>query len=235
MFEKYTERARKVMALARQEAQRLNSDFIGTEHVLLAILSEGGGVASKVLENLSVDQTLIRLNCESIVPQSDSIHTRSLGDLPFSPRVKRVLELAGDESSRMSVQHIGTEHLLIAMFLEGESTVFKILSDLGLTLEQVRSEAKKVMGILAPPANATDQLEAKITEAIRRWSKQPDVACFKCGDIGSEPMSVMRDPQGMWHVGRHTPDVPGGWLQVIRTSLDTRLLCTACSKTMNLL
>ena len=112
MFEKFTERARKVMSLARQEAQRLNSEFIGTEHILLGIIQEGGGVAAKVLKNLNVDLKRIRQEIEKLITPSTS-PTVTLGQLPFSPRAKRVIELAGEAASSLGHDVIGTEHLLL--------------------------------------------------------------------------------------------------------------------------
>ena len=145
MFEKFTERARKVMSLARQEAQRLNSDFIGTEHVLLGILLEGGGVAVKVLKNLSVDATALKAETERLV-EHPSAPTATLGQLPFSPRAKRVIELAGEAASQFNHDVIGTEHLLIAILKENEGIGAQVLTNAGLKLDAVKDMTMQVLG-----------------------------------------------------------------------------------------
>src|SRR5438876_422434 len=134
MFEKFTERARKVMSLARQEAQRLNSEFIGTEHILLGIIQEGGGVAAKVLKNLNVDLKRIRQEIEKLITPSTS-PTVTLGQLPFSPRAKRVIELAGEAASQLGHDVIGTEHLLLGLLKENEGIAAQVLTNLGLKLD----------------------------------------------------------------------------------------------------
>src|SRR3990172_5764451 len=110
MFEKFTERARKVMQIARQEAQRLNAEYIGTEHILLGIIQEGGGVASKVLRNLNIDPKRIRQEVEKMI-SSQGQNVLQIGQLPFSPRAKRVIELAGESAAKLGHDVIGTEHL----------------------------------------------------------------------------------------------------------------------------
>src|SRR6185503_18844582 len=112
MFERFTERARKAMSLSRQEAQRLNSEFIGTEHILLGIIQEGGGVAAKVLKNFKVDLRQVRLEIERLIIPSTS-PTVTLGQMPFSPRAKRVTELASEAANLLDHDVIGTEHLLL--------------------------------------------------------------------------------------------------------------------------
>src|SRR3990172_592572 len=146
MFEKFTERARKVMSLARQEAQRLNSEFIGTEHILLGIIQEGGGVAAKVLKNLNVDLKRIRQEIEKLITPSTS-PTVTLGQLPFSPRAKRVIELAGDAASQLGHDVIGTEHLLLGLLKENEGIAAQVLTNLGLKLDEVRDTVLDCLGV----------------------------------------------------------------------------------------
>jgi ATP-dependent Clp protease ATP-binding subunit ClpA len=145
MFEKFTERARKVMSLARQEAQRSNTEFIGSEHILLAIMNEGGGVAAKVLTKFRVDTKSVRTEVEKMVtPSTTPIMT--LGQLPFSPRAKRVIELAGEASSRLQVDWIGTGQLLIGLIQEFEGIAAQVMTKLGIDLvrlEQTVSEFDK--------------------------------------------------------------------------------------------
>src|SRR5690349_14434574 len=119
MFEKFTERARKVMSLARQEAMRLGSGFISTEHILLGILQEGEGVAAKVLKHLHIDHKRARQEVERLLSPGDSAEIR-LGQLPFSPRSKRTIELAGESAASLGHDVIGTEHLLLGLIQEKE-------------------------------------------------------------------------------------------------------------------
>lgn len=145
MFEKFTERARKVMSLSRQHAQRLNCEFIGTEHMLLAVLDEDGGVAAKTLKLLGVDKQVMMQAIETKVkPSTEPI--RTLGQLPFSPRAKNVLKISEEEASRGSANVIGTEHLLIALFVEREGIAFQVLSDFKITEQDLRSKMKEVLG-----------------------------------------------------------------------------------------
>ena len=166
MFEKFTERARKVMSLARQEAQRLNSEFIGTEHILLGIIQEGGGVAAKVLKNLNVDLKRIRQEIEKLITPSTS-PTVTLGQLPFSPRAKRVIELAGEAASSLGHDVIGTEHLLLGLLKENEGIAAQVLTNLGLKLDDGQrrkilwDNCARLYGIPRPAAALTrDQSKA---------------------------------------------------------------------------
>ena len=144
MFEKFSERARKAMSLSRREAQRLNSEFIGTEHILLGILQEGGGVAAIVLKNLHLDLKLIRLETERlIIPPTTP--TVTLGQLPFSPRGKRVIELAGDVADLLHHDVIDTEHLLLGLLKENEGIAAQVLIKLGLKLDKVRDMVVTVL------------------------------------------------------------------------------------------
>src|SRR5258708_5002931 len=113
MFDRFTERARKVIALAREEAGRLGHDYIGTEHLLLGLIREGGGVAAAVLENLNVDLERVRLEVEKLVATGGG--TLPVGEVPITPRAKKVLELSGEEAQSLSHNYIGTEHLLLGL------------------------------------------------------------------------------------------------------------------------
>ncbi len=171
MFEKFTERARKVMSLARQEAQRLNSEFIGTEHILLGIIQEGGGVAAKVLKNLNVDLRRIRQEIEKLITPSTS-PTVTLGQLPFSPRAKRVIELAGDAASHLGHDVIGTEHLLLGLLKENEGIAAQVLTNLGLKLDEVRDMVLEVLG-----ADVPQDVEEKMSTKGAK-SKTPALDAF---------------------------------------------------------
>jgi ATP-dependent Clp protease ATP-binding subunit ClpC len=145
MFDRFTERARKVMGLARQEAVRFNHDYIGTEHVLLGLVQEGSGVAANVLKNLEVELKKIRLEVEKLVKTGTNIGTMG-GQLPFTPRAKKVLELALEEAGNLGHNYIGTEHLLLGLIRENEGIAAQVLLNLGIKLEEVRDEVLELLG-----------------------------------------------------------------------------------------
>jgi ATP-dependent Clp protease ATP-binding subunit ClpC len=144
MFDRFTERARKVIALAREEAGRLGHDYIGTEHLLLGLIREGGGVAAAVLENLNVDLERIRLEVEKLVVIGGG--TLTLGEVPFTPRAKKVLELSVEEAQSLSHNYIGTEHLLLGLIREGEGVAAKVLDMLGVKLDKAREITINLLG-----------------------------------------------------------------------------------------
>jgi len=144
MFDRFTDRARKVMGLARQEAQRFNHQYIGTEHILLGLIQEGSGVAANVLRNLDVDPDKIRVEVEKIVQDGPTMVT--MGQLPFTPRAKKVLELASEEATNLRHNYIGTEHLLLGLIRENEGVAAQVLMNLGLKLEDVREEVLELLG-----------------------------------------------------------------------------------------
>jgi ATP-dependent Clp protease ATP-binding subunit ClpA len=131
MYERFTDRARKVMQLANQEAQRFNHEYIGTEHILLGLVKEGSGVAANVLKNLDIDLRKIRLEVEKIV-QTGSGEMVSMGKLPHTPRAKKVIEEAINSSKALGYNYVGTEHLLMGMLLEKEGVAATVLMNLGL-------------------------------------------------------------------------------------------------------
>jgi len=144
MFDRFTDRARKVMGLARQEAQRFNHEYIGTEHILLGLIQEGSGVAANVLRNLDVDPDKIRREVETIVSSGPPMVT--MGQLPFTPRAKKVLELSVEEATSLGHNYIGTEHLLLGLIRENEGVAAQVLMNLGLKLEDVREEILELLG-----------------------------------------------------------------------------------------
>jgi ATP-dependent Clp protease ATP-binding subunit ClpA len=145
MFEQFTERAKKVMSFSRQEASRLGSEFIGTEHILLGIVREGGGVGANVLKNLRIDLERVGKEVEKLL-KPDPNARQLLGQLPFSPRAKRVIELAGEAASQLRHEVIGTEHLLLGLLKENEGIAAQVLINLGLKLADVRDMVLKVLG-----------------------------------------------------------------------------------------
>ncbi len=144
MFDRFTERARKVIILAKEEAKRFNHDYIGTEHILLGLIKEGESVAAAVLQNLGLSLDTIRLEVEKLVQFGPS--TIVSGDIPFTPKAKKVIELAMDEARRLGHNYIGTEHLLLGLIKEGEGVASHVLMNVGLDLNKVRSEVIKLLG-----------------------------------------------------------------------------------------
>jgi len=144
MHDKFTERVRKVIFLAREEASRLQHDSIGTEHLLLGLLREGEGIAATVLSNLGLDLDAIRHAVESMVAQTGG--TLTIGEIPFTSNAKRVLELSVDEARQLGHNYVGTEHLLLGLIREGEGVAAKVLVDMGVDRKKVRDETLKLLG-----------------------------------------------------------------------------------------
>ncbi|MCA9245082.1 MAG: NDP-hexose 4-ketoreductase, partial [Phycisphaerales bacterium] len=149
MFERFTDRARKVMALANQEAQRFNHDYIGTEHILLGLVKEGSGVGANVLKNLGVDLRKVRLEVEKLVKSGPEMVT--MGKLPQTPRAKRVIEYAIEEARNLNHNYVGTEHLLLGLLREHDGVAAQVLTNLGLRLEDVREEVLNLLGAGVEP------------------------------------------------------------------------------------
>lgn len=183
MFERFTERARKVMSLARQEAQRFNHEYIGTEHILLGLVQEGSGVAANVLRNMDVELRKIRMEVEKMVKSGSNVI--QMGQLPFTPRAKKVLELALEEANNLGHNYIGTEHLLLGLLRENESVAALVLLNLGLKLEDVREEVLEFLGAeyqkrdiekSAPTKSKTPALDAfgrDLTELAKEQNLDP--------------------------------------------------------------
>ena len=144
MYERFTDRARKVMQLANQEAQRFNHEYIGTEHVLLGLVKEGTGVAANVLKNLDVDLRKIRLEVEKLVQSGPEMIT--MGKLPQTPRAKKVIEYSMEEARNLNHNFVGTEHILLGLLREQEGVAAQVLMNLGLKLEEVREEVLNLLG-----------------------------------------------------------------------------------------
>ncbi|MCL2648636.1 MAG: ATP-dependent Clp protease ATP-binding subunit [Phycisphaerales bacterium] len=144
MFERFTDRARKVMALANQEAQRFNHEYIGTEHILLGLVKEGSGVGATVLKNLDIDLRKVRLEVEKLVKSGPDMVT--MGKLPQTPRAKKVIEYAIEEARNLGHNYVGTEHLLLGLLREKDGVAAQVLMNLGLKLEEVREEVLNLLG-----------------------------------------------------------------------------------------
>ncbi|MEN6451478.1 MAG: Clp protease N-terminal domain-containing protein, partial [Thermoguttaceae bacterium] len=144
MYERFTDRARKVMQLANQEAQRFNHEYIGTEHVLLGLIKEGSGVAANVLKNLDIDLRKIRMEVEKLVQSGPDMVT--MGKLPQTPRAKKVIEFSMEEARNLNHNYVGTEHILLGLLREQEGVAAQVLMNLGLKLEDVREEVLNLLG-----------------------------------------------------------------------------------------
>jgi len=141
-FEKFSERARRVLSLAQEEAQRFNHTYIGTEHILLGLVRESDGVAAKVLANLGVELVKVRSAVEFIIGRGERTGP---GEIGLTPRAKKVIELAVDEARRLNHHYIGTEHLLIGLMREGEGVAAGVLESLGVNLDKVRGETSRIL------------------------------------------------------------------------------------------
>ena len=170
MYERFTDRARKVMQLANQEAQRFNHEYIGTEHILLGLVKEGSGVAADVLKKLDIDLHKIRQEVEKLVTASLEVGTP--GRLPQTPRAKKVIEYTLEEARNLSLDHVGTEHLLLGLLREQEGVAAQVLMNLGLRLEDVREEVLNLLGHNAELAESGE------TQQVRGKSKTPALDSF---------------------------------------------------------
>jgi|SRR5579863_7105406 len=158
MYERFTDRARKVMQLVNQEAKRHRHIYIGTEHILLGLVQEGSGVAANVLKNLNIDLVRIRFEVEKILQHGPDLVT--ISKLPQTPRAKKVIELAMEEARRLHHNYIGTEHLLLGLIREEEGVAAQVLTNMGLKLDDVRADVRaEVVGVLVDdPQVSTERL-----------------------------------------------------------------------------
>ena len=159
MLNRFTERARKVIILAKEEARHFNHDYIGTEHVLLGLIREGEGVAAAVLENMGLSLQAIRLEVEKLVQIGPS--TQIIGDIPFTPRAKKVLELAAEEARALGHNYIGTEHILLGLIREGEGVAARVLMNLSLDLELMRKQIMNFLGSATPGYTQSQKAKSK--------------------------------------------------------------------------
>ncbi len=143
MFGRFTERAQQVLVLAQEEAKRLNHNFIGTEHLLLGLVREGSGIAARALQNMAVDLNRVRQEVERITPKGDKIIQQGIS---YTPRAKRVVELAIEESQNLGHNYVGTEHLMLGLVREGEGIAAQVLSNLGIDLKRARKEVIQLLG-----------------------------------------------------------------------------------------
>jgi len=184
-FEKFSERARKVLTYAQEEAQHLNHSYIGTEHILLGLLREEEGVAAKVLTNLGAGLNKVRASVEFIIGRGEK---PSAGETGLTPRARRVIELAIDEARYLGHNYIGTEHLLLGLLREGEGIAAGVLDSFGITLDRARTETTRILTQGVPRSKlarttsrtpALDQLGIDLTEAARAGKLDPVIGRIK--------------------------------------------------------
>ena len=183
-FEKFSERARRVLSLAQEEAQRFNHNYIGTEHILLGLVRETDGMAAKTLSNLGVELSKVRSAVEFIIGRGERVPS---GEIGLTPRAKKVIELAVDEARRLSHHYIGTEHLLIGLMREGEGVAAGVLESLGVNLDKIRAETSRILSQTGQQAQSSsggksgtrtptlDQLGIDLTNAARAGKLDPTV------------------------------------------------------------
>src|ERR1700688_3486638 len=181
-FERFTERAKKVLTLAQEEAERSHHSYIGTEHLLLGLLREGEGLAAKVLNNLGVEIGKVRQTIESVLGRNERIIIQQI--IPTS-RVKKVIEISFEEARRMGNNYVGTEHLLLGLLIEGEGIAAHVLEDLGANLEKVRGEIDKLLH--------ESGIDEESKEAQKKPSKTPLLDQF-CRDLTDLAIKNSLDP-----------------------------------------
>jgi ATP-dependent Clp protease ATP-binding subunit ClpC len=182
MFERFTDRARRVVVLAQEEARMLNHNYIGTEHILLGLIHEGEGVAAKALESLGISLEAVRQQVEEIIGQGQEAPS---GHIPFTPRAKKVLELSLRESRQLGHDYIGTEHILLGLIREGEGVAAQVLVKLGADLNRVRQRVIELLhsrrGEADPPASAASP---------RQRGLPPDIIAARLHAIGARLSAV---------------------------------------------
>jgi ATP-dependent Clp protease ATP-binding subunit ClpC len=176
MFERFTDRARRVVVLAQQEARMLDHNYIGTEHILLALIREGDGVAAKALTAMGISLDAMRQAVEDIIGHGENPPPAS-GHIPFTPRAKKVLELSLREALQLSNDYIGTEHILLALIREGDGVAAQVLVGVGVDLNRARQQVIELLhgrrekDVPAPPATpAADDVLGRLASVAARLS-----------------------------------------------------------------
>ena len=187
----FTERVRKVLALAREEANELHHEYVGTEHILLALLREGEGVASTVLQNQGVNEEAMRDRMLSIIAMGKSDQLRM--DLPYTSRAKKVLELAMHEARELNHAYVGTEHLLLGLIAEEKGIAAQVLIDAGVTLDVARAETLRILGTEVPhaPGRPHQQLKARRQPAEIALTERARRVMARAYDIANERGAVI--------------------------------------------
>jgi ATP-dependent Clp protease ATP-binding subunit ClpA len=208
MFERFTDRARRVVVLAQEEARMLNHNYIGTEHILLGLIHEGEGIAAKALESLGIGLEAVRQQVEGIIGRGQRAQS---GHIPFTPRAKKVLELSLREAHLLGHDYIGTEHILLGLIREGEGVAAQVLVRLGAGLNRVRQQVIQLLHgqqgmeptssgepsggpqrVRMPPgvASLVAELESRVAAIEQRLGTGPDTA-----DLDEQIAQVQRDKE----------------------------------------
>ena len=203
MFERFTDRARRVVVLAQEEARMLNHNYIGTEHILLGLIHEGEGVAAKALESLGISLEAVRQQVEEIIGQGQQAPS---GHIPFTPRAKKVLELSLREALQLGHNYIGTEHILLGLIREGEGVAAQVLMKLGGDLNRVRQMVIQLLqghgaearpkprstrtGMVEDVLARLDSMDGRLAAIERRVGMGPDVR-----DLDQEIARLHRDKE----------------------------------------
>jgi ATP-dependent Clp protease ATP-binding subunit ClpA len=210
MFERFTDKARRIVVLAQEEARMLNHNYIGTEHILLGLIHEGEGVAAKALESLGISLSAVRQRVEEKIGQGE--HSQS-GHIPFTPRAKKVLELSLREAQRLGHNYIGTEHILLGLIREGEGVGAQVLMDLGADLTRVREKVTQLLhesrgdepgalqvqrpGPIRPIeiAERLDLIAGRLAAIERRLGIQPEPVPRELRELDAEIAAVRREKE----------------------------------------
>jgi ATP-dependent Clp protease ATP-binding subunit ClpA len=199
MFERFTDRARRVVVLAQEEARRLNHNYIGTEHLLLGLIGEGQGVAAQALESLGIRLAAVRQQVEAIIGRGQQAPS---GHIPFTPRAKKVLELARREADALGHHYVGTEHILLGLIREGDGVAAQVLVALGADLNRVRQQVIQLLPgsqgqDLTGEGSRLDDALARVDAlgrrlaAVERWvGMRPDL-----DDLDQEIAQVRREKE----------------------------------------
>ena len=201
MFERFTERARQVVVLAQDEARTLKHNYIGTEHILLGLLREEEGLAARVLDSLDITVEEVRAQVARIIGQGNEDVTA--GQIPFTPRAKKVLELALREALSLGHNHIGTEHILLGLVRENEGVAARILLDFDADAEKIRNE---IIPMLSGPGRT-----ARESPAYRPRANKPRIVILCCPSCGSsivETMGAHEPPDSVHAEGRGELECP---------------------------
>lgn len=176
-FDKFTEQARRVLHLSQEEAQRFQHNYIGTEHLLLGLIRVDGGVAVQVLRNMGIELKQVREAVESIIGRSKRV-VRG-GEIGFTPRAKKVIELSVDETRRLDHHYVGTGHLLLGLIREGEGIAAGVLESLGVKLDQARTEVIRTIGQLQDETGTVPPLPPEAAMLLAEG--EPGLTCTHCG------------------------------------------------------
>jgi ATP-dependent Clp protease ATP-binding subunit ClpA len=185
MFERFTDRARRVVVLAQEEARMLDHNYVGTEHILLALVREGEGVAAKALESLGIRLEAVRQQVEEIIGRGKKA---SAGHIPFTPRAKKVLELSLRESLQLGHDYIGTEHILLGLLREGEGVAAQVLVRLGADLNRVREQVIQLLASHQGPQPVVRAVRARPFPGRARFSQEELIRTL--ADLGTRLRAI---------------------------------------------